>query len=290
MLPRKIIVFISMVVLGNILAISQTSTFTSKTEEVHIFAFVTEKNEPVQGLNASDFEVWDNGVPQQIEYAGFEQVPISTVLVFDMSSSTKGKVIENLKAAGKDFLESLAPNDQASLITFSQAVKLDAPFTTDISHIKKSFDTLQPHSSEHTSLIDASYAAVILAESKAERPLIILFSDGLDTSSWMQDNAVLDSARRNNSVVYAVSAGRLPNKTFLYDLSSATGGTLFKVESTQNLGSVFLGILKEFRHRYLLTYSPQKVSKSGWHRIEVRIKHRSAKVRARPGYFSNFTP
>jgi hypothetical protein len=70
----------------------------------------------------------------------------------------------------------------------------------------------------------------------------------------------LDSARRNNSVVYAVSAGRLPDKSFLRELSSITGGSLYEVESTKNLDSIFLNILKEFRQRYLLTYAPQNVS------------------------------
>ena len=66
-------------------------------------------------------------------------------------------------------------------------------------------------------------------------------------------------ADRCNAVVYAVSAGRLPNLTFLRNLSSLTGGSVLEVESTRNLGAVFLGILEEFRQRYLITYSPRSV-------------------------------
>jgi VWFA-related protein len=288
--PQKLIAFIIIIVAGCLAAASQTSTFTSRTEEVRIDAFVAENKTPLQGLHASDFEVRDNGVLQEVAYAGFEQVPISAVLVLDLSGSGTGRVLENLKAAGNELLGGLSHNDRAALITFSQTLKLDAPLSTDIGLIKKTLDALSPHSFKNTSLMDASYAALVHAESTAERPLIILFSDGLDNASWLQDKAVLDSARRNNAVVYAVSAGRLPNKTFLRELCSATGGSLFEVESTKNLGSVFLDILKEFRQRYLLTYSPQNVSQSGWHQIEVRVRHHSAaSVRARPGYFSDAT-
>ena len=109
-----------------------------------------------------------------------------------------------------------------------------------------------------------------------------MFSDGLDTSSWLTSEAVLEAAKRSDAVVYAVSAGQLQNRTFLRDLSKFTGGTLLKVESTKNLSAVFLSILEEFRQRYLLTYSPRRVSSSGWHRLVVRVKHRNVKVMARP--------
>jgi hypothetical protein len=87
--------------------------------------------------------------------------------------------------------------------------------------------------------------------------------------------------------VYVVSAGRLPQKTFLTDLTDFTGGSAFGVQSTKNLVAVFRGILDEFRQRYLVTYTPHNVSEGGWHRLEVRVKNCSAKVRARPGYMRN---
>jgi VWFA-related protein len=289
MISRQWIILTLMIAAGSIAAISQT-IIKAKTEEVRIDAFVAADNIPIQGLNASDFEIRDNGIPQTIAYAGFEKVPVNAVLVFDMSSSITGQVLENLKTAGNKLLDGLAQNDQAALITFSQTIKLEAPLTADITQIKNKLNALRAHAYNNTSLIDACYAAFIHAETKADRPLIILFSDGLDNASWLEGNAVLDSARRNNSVIYAVSAGRLPNKTFLRELSTATGGSLYEVESPNDLNAVFLNILKEFRQRYLLTYAPQNVASGGWHKIEVRVKHRSATVRTRSGYFSDSTP
>ena len=74
--------------------------------------------------------------------------------------------------------------------------------------------------------------------------------------------------------------------SFLRDLSEVTGGRLFSIESTKDLASTFAGILEEFRMRYLVSYSPQGVALGGWHRLEVRVKHRGATVKARPGYFA----
>jgi VWFA-related protein len=116
---------------------------------------------------------------------------------------------------------------------------------------------------------------------------MIVFSDGLDTSSWLTSDLVLDAARRSDVVAYAVTTRGAPKTSFLPDFSELTGGRLFEAESMQDLGKAFLGILNEFRQRYLVSYSPRGVPKQGWHRLEVRVKTRSATVKARPGYLAN---
>jgi len=127
---------------------------------------------------------------------------------------------------------------------------------------------------------------MLLAESDVGRGLVIVFSDGLDTSSWLRPKAVLDVAKRSGAVVYAVSAGLARKAEFLGDLAEQTGGRLFKIESTRGLREVFLEVLDEFRQRYLVSYSPSGVSPEGWHVLTVRVKGRNAIVRARPGYLA----
>jgi hypothetical protein len=73
-------------------------------------------------------------------------------------------------------------------------------------------------------------------------------------------------------------------------LSAFTGGTVFDVDSTKDLSTTFEKILDEFRHRYLVSYSPENVTRGGWHRLEVRVKNRSVRVQARPGYMRNAEP
>jgi VWFA-related protein len=286
MTHRRLIALSIVFLAGCLSAASQTPTFSVKTEEVQIDMLVTDNGKPVLGLGASDFEVRDNGVPQKVQFTHFEQMPISATLVFDMSSSVAGETLENLKAAGNGLLDRLKAGDRAALIKFSQAVNLGSPLTADIKSVKRTLDNAYTNPWGDSSLIDASYAGLIMAESKSDRPLLILFSDGLDTCSWLTGEAVLESAKRGNAVVYAVSAGKMPNKTFLRDLSTVTGGSLLEIESTKNLSAVFLGIINEFRQRYLLTYLPEGVSESGWHQLEVRVKKRKVKVLARSGYLA----
>ena len=137
-----------------------------------------------------------------------------------------------------------------------------------------------------TALIDGTYAGIMVGESDAGRGLLIVFSDGVDTSSWLRADAVLDTAKRADVVVYGVSVLSRLKPEFLRDMTSFTGGRLFEIEKTANLAQTFLGILDEFRHRYLVSYTPQGVAKDGWHKLDVRVKNRRAAIKARPGYLA----
>jgi VWFA-related protein len=126
----------------------------------------------------------------------------------------------------------------------------------------------------------------MVGESDAGRALLIVFSDGVDTSSWLRADAVLDAAKRADVVVYGVSVVSRLKPEFLRDLTSLTGGRLFEIDKTANLASTFLGILDEFRHRYLVSYTPKGVAKDGWHKLDVRVRNRRAAIKARPGYLA----
>lgn len=269
------------------LTAAQVPTFKVTAKEVRIDILVADKEKPVTGLKAADFEVRDNGVRQEIRYISFEQIPINAMLILDMSRSVAGETLANLKNAAGALLKELKKNERAALITFGQAVKLGSPLTADLQSVKAALDATEPFG--NTSVIDASYAGLILAESTSERPLLIVFSDGLDTFSWLTREDVLETAKQADTVVYAVSAGRLPNRAFLHELTILTGGSLFEVDSAANLEKVFVEILEEFRHRYCLTYIPQGVSKTGWHALKVRVKGKYNKVTYRPGYMSDPT-
>jgi VWFA-related protein len=127
---------------------------------------------------------------------------------------------------------------------------------------------------------------MLVGESEVGRGLLIVFSDGVDTASWLPAPSVLDTARRSGIVAYGVSVRSAVRPEFLEELTALTGGRLYEVERTQHLESVFLGVLEEFRHRYLVSYTPRGVSRSGWHQLEVRVNQRGVTVKARPGYLA----
>jgi VWFA-related protein len=133
-------------------------------------------------------------------------------------------------------------------------------------------------------VVDGAFAALVAAEQDVGRSLVMMFGDGADTASWLQPEQVIDTGRRADAVVYAVTAGRGGRMRFLDALATATGGRLIEVEETRDLPRTFAAILDEFRTRYLVTYTPRGVEAKGWHRLEVRVKRNGVSVRARPGY------
>jgi len=261
---------------------AQQPSFSTTIEAVRVDALVTEHGQPVRGLRASDFEILDNGVPQQIDLVNFEQMPLNIILTLDMSDSVAGERLEHLRSASRSALATLDRSDQAALVTFNQAVSLGAPLTSDIAAVGLAID--RASGSGETSLVDGVFAGMMVGQSDVGRALLIVFSDGVDTSSWLQPDAVLDAAKRSDVVAYAVSVQSRLKTEFLRDLASLTGGRLFEIEKTADLEVTFRAIVEEFRHRYLLSYTPRGVAKDGWHRLDVRVKRRGAAIKARPGY------
>jgi Ca-activated chloride channel family protein len=262
---------------------AQAPVFSSQVEVVRVDVLATENGEAVKGLTPADFELLDNGVPQQVDLVSFEDLPLNVILALDMSASLDGEQLDHLRDAGKALLKGLRSTDQAALVTFSHIVVESAPLTADFERVRAALDVAE--ASGQTSLVDATYTGIVIGESDVGRSLLIVFSDGVDTTSWQSPESVLETARRSDVVVYGVEAGKR-KVSFPREVSTATGGRLIEIESTEDLAATFGGILEEFRQRYVVSYSPRGVARGGWHRLEVRIKGRGATVKSRPGYLS----
>jgi VWFA-related protein len=282
---QRVLFAIAIVMLAGSSSRGQSPTFSSRVEAVRVDVLVTERGEFVRGLTAADFEVVDNGVAQKVDFVTFEELPVNVVLALDMSDSVAGQRLEHLRAAGTALLDQLAPDDQTALITFSQLVALRAALTKERRPVQAALAIASGFG--ETALIDATYAGIVVGESDVGRSLLIVFSDGVDTSSWLAEDAVLDAAQRSDVVIYCVSTGQPRRQPFTSRLTALTGGDLLEIESTTSLSATFLRILDEFRHRYLISYTPRGVARSRWHRLDVRVKGRRATVRARPGYLGN---
>src|SRR5262245_60195006 len=94
---------------------AQAPSFSSRIEAVRVDVLVTENGRLVPGLRPEDFEVLDNGVPQKVDLASFEEIPLNVVLALDMSASLDPAQQEHLRAAGKTLLSGLETSDQAAL-------------------------------------------------------------------------------------------------------------------------------------------------------------------------------
>lgn len=251
--------------------------FESASEVVLLDAFVTRDGEAVTGLTADDFEIVEDGGVCPVELVSPAEVPLAALLVLDTSTSVAGAKLEQLERASLAFLAGLAPRDQALLLTFSHALQLQAPLTSDRGVIRRALSAVA--AGGRTSVNDALFSALLVAPRLPGRPVVVVFSDGEDTSSWLGPGSALQAARESDTLVFAVGAGAHS----LRELTSLTGGRCIAADGA-GLREAFERVVSELRTRYLLRFTPHGTS-PGWHRIRVRTRAAAADVRARPGYW-----
>ena len=288
----------------------QTPRFRVKVDAVQVDVSVMRGGRPVAGLAAANFELRDAGVVQQVEAVTLEDVPVHLLLVLDTSGSVKGDKLAELQEATVAAIESLGPDDGATLLTFSQSVALYDDASADRAGAASAIAAAV--AGGWTSVHDALLHALVLRHADTRRALVLVFSDGMDTASWLHADTVVEDARRSDVIVYSVmprpdwqGATLSANQRFgyrtnrmkgfndnpllfrdyvLFAVTDETGGELFFTDAGRDLRSVFLGIVKEFKSRYLLTYTPEGVPPDGWHPIEVKLKGARGDVKARRGY------
>jgi VWFA-related protein len=256
------------------------TTFKSGVEVVELDVSVTRGGVPVAGLTARDFALTDNGAPQEVESVTLERRPLSVTMVLDTSQSVAGERLQHLVQAGEGLVSALHPDDRAALVTFSHAVNLPVAMTGDLPSIRIALGAMAGDGA--TALRDAVHLALQFQPRDQSRPLLLVFTDGHDTASWLTEDAAIDSAKRAGVVIHAV---RMEPDAFLDRLTQTSGGRTWSATSDRQLQELFTRALDEMRARYLLTYTPRGVRQPGWHELKVKLKTGRADVTARRGYF-----
>jgi VWFA-related protein len=282
---------------------SQQPMFKSGVEIVRVDALVERDGKPVPDLTAEDFEVFDNGVRQTIDQVLSAEEPIDVMLTLDTSASLDQAELARLADAVRSAVADLRPGDRAGLITFSEELSQLLPLTGRLDLLPDALSRV--HASGATTLVDAAYAALLTTRARGRRALALVFTDGMDTWSWLEPAWVLAVAKRSETVVYTVELretvlpfvripgvrGRMDPRDyyraatrFLEDIVDATGGRRLDAGDFDRLQATLKAVIGEFRQRYAIAYAPQGVAQDGWHSLDVRVKRRGVTVRARPGY------
>ncbi len=265
--------------------------FRTSVLGVTVNVSVRKGNTPVQGLTVSDFELFDNGVPQAISALSVETLPIDITLLLDVSRSVEGPRLERLKHGVLETAKLLARDDRLRLIAVQH--QLREVFTFQPAGPRPPVEHLVAQGG--TSLVDGLSAAMMRSSEPDRRQLIVAYTDGVDTMSILPPAVAREIAGFSDAVVHvlvpvasqgkagaqALSAAGAP---FLNDLASRTGGQLFGIAYEAPIGDAFKIAVTEFRTSYVLRYLPAKVKREGWHDIEVRVKGGPYEVRARKGY------
>ena len=274
-------------------------TFSSDVSLVNVLVTVKDAaGAPIGGLEAENFSVLDNGEPREIRvFEPRTDRPLSIVMLVDASLST-GIQLEYEKASGKRFAANLFgdgshPDDRMAVMKFSEGVDLLADFTRSEKTIGRGLDRLKAQTG--TSLYDGVLLASEELEQRSGRHVIILITDGGDTTSYSTYRQALEAAHAADAVIYALTvlpvkadAGRnLGGERTIELLARNTGGVSFVEVGEEALNRAFDEILKNLRTQYLIGYYPPQHDdpKTRFRRIEVQVDRQETKVLARAGYY-----
>lgn len=273
---------------------AQQAVFRSGIDVVRLDVSVMNGLSPVAGLTRDHFVVSDNGVDQNVDSVTLENVPLSLTLVLDISASMRGDRLDHLIEGASRLIKALHAQDEAALVTFSEPIRVAVPMTRDRGLLLGGLERLQADGA--TSLNDAVFAALQLRPlvPSESRPVLLAFSDGHDTASWLRHDQLIEATRRSNVLLHVIellpptfpSIAVLRPGDPLRKLAQAGGGRHWASRRASDLNDLFGRALNELRARYLLTYSPTGVEPTGWHDVKVTLKNARGEVTARPGYFA----
>lgn len=269
------------------------------TENVPLYVTVTDRDRRlVPGLVREDFEVYDNGKLQTITTFSNEPQPITAVVMLDTSGSMT-LTLDLVKQAAEQFLIRLLPEDQAKVGAFNDKLEVHPgpgfPFTSNrdqLIGLLKELDFGDP-----TRLYDAIDLGIDELRAVDGRKVVVVFTDGEDTSSRTGSGQVLERARLEDVMVYTVG---LENEYFngqrqvrttpdrgLRRLSNETGGGFFvlKFKDKAELGATFTRVAQELHAQYLLGFSPETLD-GKVHKLEVKVTRPGMTPRARKSYLA----
>jgi Ca-activated chloride channel family protein len=252
----------------------------------------------IADLKQADFKVFEDDVEQEVAYLGASETPFTVVLLIDVSPSTAYK-IEEIQAAATAFVKQLKPQDKVLVIQFDESVKVLSELTSDHDKINQAIS--RTDFGDGTSIYEAIDFSLRKHLNQIEgRKAIVLFTDGVDTSSEKATfEETIRDAEESEAVIFPIyyntfssSFGGTSNveyargKAYLTELAAATGGKMVRAESNQTgLTAAFESIAEELRRQYSVGYYPATAGNAGERRqIRVRVNRPKLSVRARDSY------
>ena len=280
------------------LAAAQDVTFKTTVSLVRLL--VTVKNaggELIGGLEQADFSITDNGAPQSV--AVFERrtaQPLSVVLALDISGSTASNLkyqTDSLTRFSRALFADGNPDDAAAVITFNWEVVRRTNFTRKLTNIESSLRNLKAEAG--TSLYDGMLLSADELKRRDGRRVLVLITDGGDTTSSTDFHKALEAAHKADAVIYSIlvvpisnDAGRnVGGENALTQFSNGTGGRVFLPTVGPALDAAFATILRDLRTQYLVGYYPKAVplSKNRFHTVKLTLRDPALSAQTRSGYY-----
>ena len=271
----------------------QTPTFRTGTKVVPVYATVTDSTgRLVPDLTRDDFQIFDDTKPQEIVIFNSEVQPVTVAVMLDTSLSMTLN-FDLLKKAAEQFFLRLLPSDQATVGAFNDKIQFATALTNDRDALIGGLNELG--FGNPTRLYDAAVAGLDELRGIDGRRVVLLFTDGDDTASQVGMGRVLQRARDEEVMMYAIGLeselvvqGRQirtrPDRG-LRKLADETGGGYFELKRTDDLGPTFTRVAQELHSQYALGFSPATLD-GKVHKLEVRMTKPGLAARARKSYLA----
>jgi Ca-activated chloride channel family protein len=284
----------ALVAAGTISLFAQQGVFRSGTRIVPLYATVTDaKKRLVPDLTKTDFEILDNEKLQEMQLFENEVQPITVIVMLDTSASMMGNM-DLLKHASEQFVLRLLPKDRGMVGAFNDKIQfLPAAFTGNRDELVRSLGRLDY--GNPTRLFDAIHESIAHLKSAEGRRVVLVFTDGDDTYSSVGANTILDEARNDEVMIYAVGfhsdyfngSRQVHTKpdSNLKRFAEETGGGYFELDKSSDLAPTFTRVASELHSQYVLGFTPA-VLDGKIHRVLVRVKRPGMIVRARKSYLA----
>lgn len=254
----------------------------------------------VSGLGKENFQVYEDGVPQQISSFSSEDIPVTVGLVVDNSGSMRPKIGE-VFAAAMAFARSSNPADQMFVVQFNENVSFglpaDMPFTDKEPPLRMAL--ARTKATGMTALYDAVAAALEhVEEGNRDKKVLIVISDGADNASKHKLSQLMAMAKQSDTIIYTMGlfedADPDRNPGVLKQLARATGGEAFFPESLKEVVPICERIAHEIRNQYTIAYVPTNRKQDGAYRV-IQVKASAPgrgrlSVRTRAGYYAHLKP
>ncbi|HEY6305342.1 MAG TPA: VWA domain-containing protein [Candidatus Angelobacter sp.] len=278
----------------------QAPTFRVNVRLVSVFTTVTDGHgAPVADLTKADFRVLEDGVPQAISVFDREsEMPLSIALEVDTSLSTMRDFKLEVTSAKRFAHSIMRPVDHLAVYQVTEVINEVTSFTSDLHRIDHGIESLQIGAG--TSLYDAIFLGAEALMLRDGRKVMVLITDGGDTTSKADYQSALRRAQQAEAIVYSIivvpvaaDAGRnLGGEHALIQISKDTGGKHYYAESVSELDGAFRQISDELRTQYLIGYyTNRQVSDSPFRRIQVQVTKNDPdvsayQIRHRAGYYT----
>jgi Ca-activated chloride channel family protein len=254
------------------------------------------KNISISGLDKNDFQVYEDGVLQQIKYFGHEDIPVTVGLVVDNSGSMRSKRPDVI-AAALAFARTSNSQDQMFVVNFNEKVSFglpdNTPFTDQAVQLEAALSRIAP--TGETALYDAVAASLDhLKKGSRDKKVLIVISDGGDNKSQHKLTEVLALIERSDAILYTIGIydeqDGDQNPGVLKRLAKDTGGEAFLPQSLKDITPICERIAHDIRNQYTIAYVPTNRERDGSYRtIEVKASapgRGRLSVRTRTGYFA----